>query len=90
MQCFLNVKGAYTCLCINGTNDLLPVLSRMCTVQDAAWTTDDVLAEAQVWVRRLACICFAVMIVAEVITGKVSPPILLPLLIHASASHSPE
>ena len=40
-------------------------------MQDAAWTKDELLAEAQVWVRRLACICFAVMIVAEVITGKV-------------------
>ena len=40
-------------------------------MQDEAWTTDEILAEAQVWVRRLACICFAVMIVAEVITGKV-------------------
>lgn len=40
-------------------------------MQDEAWTTDEILTEAQVWVRRLACICFAVMIVAEVITGKV-------------------
>ncbi len=46
-------------------------------MQDAAWTTDDLLAEAQVWVRRLACICFAVMIVAEVITGKVRLPVSL-------------
>ena len=72
----------------NRTNDMLPKSSDVGTVQDAAWTTDNVLAEAQVWVRRLACICFAVMIVAEVITGKVSPSIPLPLLIHPSASHS--
>ena len=46
----------------------------MCNAQEAVWTTDEILAEAQVWVRRLACICFAVMIVAEVITGKVKLP----------------
>ena len=40
-------------------------------LQDTAWSGDEILAEAQVWVRRLACICFAVMIIAEVITGKV-------------------
>ncbi len=51
--------------------DAVKSFSRQRTVQDEAWTTDEILAEAQVWVRRLACICFAVMIVAEVITGKV-------------------
>ena len=39
--------------------------------QDTAWSGDEILAEAQVWVRRLACICFAAVIIAEVITGKV-------------------
>lgn len=40
-------------------------------MQEGPWNIDDILAEAQVWVRRLACIGFAVVIVAEVITGKV-------------------
>ena len=39
--------------------------------QDTAWSGDEILAEAQVWVRRLACIGFAAVIIAEVITGKV-------------------
>ena len=62
------------CISCAGVLCLPNALSRMCTMQDTAWTTDEVLAEAQVWVRRLACICFAVMIVAEVITGKVRLP----------------
>ena len=56
-------------------------------LQDTAWSGDEILAEAQVWVRRLACICFAIIIVAEVITGKVQDTAPFCLAIGKEARH---